>query len=85
MEELFDQLKEGKGYFCHHFVHDSINLNFDKNLEFDQNLRYIVGYGQSKVFTLNFEKNELETFEIDTTIYDHIYDISFKSETDGSK
>jgi gamma-glutamyl phosphate reductase len=45
MEELFDQLKEGKGYFCHHYVDESINLDFVKNLVFDQNLRYVVGYG----------------------------------------
>lgn len=87
MNELFKTIKNGEKekYLCHHVTQPGVDLSFVKCIRFDQNRKYMIGYGLTKIFTLCLETNDLQLHQVDINIYEHIFDLNFRSEADGTK
>ena len=53
------------------------DISFLTNVKFDQNNRFLVGYGSKKIFMLNIEENKSKQYEINSGFYECIYDLNF--------
>jgi len=54
-------------------------MSFIQNIIFDQELRFIVGYGETQFLLYNIQKNESKFYEICTDTYLSIHDMAFIS------
>ena len=52
------------------------DISFLTNVKFDQNNRFLVGYGLKKIFMLNIEENKSKQYEINSGFYERIYDLN---------
>lgn len=58
------------------------DLRFVENIIFDQEIRFIIGYGKTKFIIYNIKKSESKIYQIDKLKYEQIYDMGFNSSSD---
>ena len=52
-----------------------------EDIEFDQNKRFLIAYGGTKLFVLNIETKKGRIYPVSSRIYDQVSHVSFKSES----
>ena len=57
----------------------SKDISFVNSVKFDQNNRFLVGYGPRQIIILNIEKNTSHQYEINSTMYERIFDMNLCS------
>ena len=66
------------------YKYDLKNHQYVDKLEFDKNDRYIVGYGNSKIYIMNLDKEKsAKEINIDLLIYEKIFHLRFISSSLG--
>ena len=58
------------------------DLSFIEKLEFDQNKRFFIGFGNYCIFILNMQSRAGKVVLINTRLYKELKDVSFASESD---
>jgi WD40 repeat protein len=61
------------------------DISFIRKMKFDVNKRYLVGWGDNKVFILNLATKEHEIIKNNSRIYSEICDLNFTSNSDEAK
>lgn len=60
------------------------DISFIKHIKFDNNKRYLIGYGDTKVMILNLATQACTIHENNARLYKRICDVVFVSEDDSS-
>jgi hypothetical protein len=62
-----------------------VDLRFVKKIKFDTNNRFLVGFGENKIFVLNLKTKEHEILENNSRRYEKICDLNLISHSDKNK
>lgn len=73
--------EKNKEEYLVYFEDPSIDLSFVEDIEFDQNKRFLIAYGGTKLFVLNIETKKGRIYPVSSRIYDQVSHVSFKSES----